>query len=197
MELATALHHSAQRVEGPSEGEVHANHDGLRAPLPGTRPSLPLEPEPQVRAATVGDVAALEPLLSAPLLADTAAETVDVNTVHFFLKDALKQLKERRNMEAEEEERWMAQVRAMTVLSRRLPRKRKKKRKRKLPCSSSHSSLGRARRRLRQWHARYAGLPGDVPFSRCVPFGCRQACDARHLGRYEPEGQHHTRRQPW
>ena len=109
MELATALHHSAQRVEGPSEGEVHAKHDGLRAQkrrLPGTRPGLPPEPEPQVRAATVGYVAAPEPLLSAPLLADTAAETVDVNTVHFLLK-ALKQLKERRNMEAEEEERWI------------------------------------------------------------------------------------------
>ena len=90
--------------------------------------------------------------------------------MHFLLKDALKQLKERGNMEAEEEEeRWMAQVKAMTVLSRRLPRKRKKKMKRKLPRSSSHSSLGRARRRLRQWHARYAGLPGDVPFRAVFP----------------------------
>ena len=57
----------------------------------------------------------------------------------------------------------------MTELSHRIPRKRKKKRKRKLPCSSSHSSLGRARRRLRQWHARYAGLPGDVPFPAVFP----------------------------
>ena len=148
IELAAALHHSAQRVEESREGEVHANHDGLRAqkrPLPGTRPGLPPEPEPQVRAATVGYVAAPEPLLSASLLADTAAYTVDVNTVHFLLKDALKQLRERRNMEAEEEERWMAQAKAMTVLSRRLPNKRKKKRKRKLPRSSSHSSLGRVR----------------------------------------------------
>ena len=42
MELATALHHSTQRVEGPREGEVHAKHEGLRAQkrlLPGTRPS--------------------------------------------------------------------------------------------------------------------------------------------------------------
>ena len=38
LELATALHHSAQRVEGPKEVEVHEKHDGLRAekrPLPG------------------------------------------------------------------------------------------------------------------------------------------------------------------
>ena len=97
------------------EEEVHAMHDGLRAqkrPLPETRPGLP---------PAVGYVAAPVPLLSAPLLADTAAEAVDVNTVHFLLKDALKQLKERRNMEAEEEERWMAQAKAMTVLSRQLP----------------------------------------------------------------------------
>ena len=98
-----------QRPAGGGAEEVHAKHDDLRAQkrrLPGTRPGLPPEPEPQVRAATVGYVAAPEPLLSAPLLADTAAGTVDVNAVHFLLK-ALKQLKERRNMEAEEEERWI------------------------------------------------------------------------------------------
>ena len=102
-------------------------------------------------------------------LADTAAEAVDARTVKFLLSNALKQLKEGRRMEAEEGERWMAQVKAMNVLSRRLPRKRKKKRKRKLPRSSSHSSLGRARRRLRQWHARCAGLLGDVPFPAVFP----------------------------
>ena len=138
MELATALHHSAQRVGGPCEGEVHAMHDGLRAqkrPLPGTRPGLPPEPEPQVRAATVGYVTAPVPFLSAPLLADTAAEAVDARTVHFLLTDAVKHLKEGRKMEEEEERRWMAQVKAMTELSRQLPRKRKskKRKKRKLP----------------------------------------------------------------
>ena len=62
LELATVLHHSALRpksrvVEGPSEGEVHVKHDGPGAqkrPLPGMRSGLPPEPEPQVRAATVG-----------------------------------------------------------------------------------------------------------------------------------------------
>ena len=60
--LAPALHHSAQRVEVPREREVHEKHDGPRAqkrPLPGTRPAPPAEvSEPQVRAATVGYVAA-------------------------------------------------------------------------------------------------------------------------------------------
>ena len=62
MELAAALHHSAERVEGPREGEVHEKHDGLRAqkrPLLGTRPAPLAEVAgPQVRAATVGYVAA-------------------------------------------------------------------------------------------------------------------------------------------
>ena len=48
-------------------------------------------------------------------------------------------------------------------------RKRKKKRKKKLPRSSSHSSLGSARRRLRQWHARFAGFLGDVPLRAVFP----------------------------
>ena len=52
-------------------------------------------------------------------------------------------------------------------------RRRKKRKKKKLPKTSSHSSSGRARCRLRQWHVQgsycwfYASL--------CVPFGCRQA----------------------
>ena len=45
-------------------------------------------------AATVGYAAALEPLLSAPLVAFTAAEAVDFVAVHVLLKDALTQLKE-------------------------------------------------------------------------------------------------------
>ena len=69
------------------------------------------------------------------MLADTAAEAVDARTVHFLLTDAMKHLKEGRKMEEEEERRWLAQVKAMTELSRQLPRKRKRKKrkKRKLP----------------------------------------------------------------
>ena len=52
----------------------------------------------------------------------------------------------------------MAQVKAMTVLSRRLPRKKKKRKKKKLPRDGS--SCGRARRRHRQWHV--AGRLGGL-----------------------------------
>ena len=52
MELAAALHHSAQParpvLEGPSEGKVRETYDALRrlkAPLPEKRPGIPLEPE--------------------------------------------------------------------------------------------------------------------------------------------------------
>ena len=52
MELATALHHSAQRpksrvVEGPSEGEVNETHKAPQrqnTPHPGTRPEQLAEP---------------------------------------------------------------------------------------------------------------------------------------------------------
>ena len=87
MELATALHHSALRprsrvVEGPSEGVELEKYVGPRAqkrPLPGMRPGLPREPEPQVRAATVGHVAAGDglPTLAMPSLAGAAGEVVD------------------------------------------------------------------------------------------------------------------------
>ena len=111
MELATALHHSAQRVEGPGEGEVHEKHDGLRAQmrhLPGTRPGLPPEPEPQVRAATVGYAAAPVPLLVVASLA--GGDEVDATTVSFLLRDNLwrtkleEKEKERRRVLEEEEE---------------------------------------------------------------------------------------------
>ena len=34
----------------------------------------------------------------------------------------------------------------------------------------------------------FAGFTGMMLSSRCVPFGCRPAQDARHHGRYKPEG---------
>ena len=91
MELATALHQSAQRaksrvVEGPSEGEVRETYDALRrlkAPLPGTRPGLPPEPEPLGRAVTDGYVAAPVPLLVVASLA--GCDEVDATTVSFLL----------------------------------------------------------------------------------------------------------------
>ena len=41
--------------------------------------------------------------------------------------------------------------------------------KKKLPRTSSNSSSGRARRRLRQWHARLAGVAGDVSMRAVFP----------------------------
>ena len=137
-------------------------------------PGLPPEPEPQVRAATVGYVAAPEPLLTAPLLADTAADAVDSRTAKFLLRDALKKLEEEENWE----ERRMANahLKAMTELVRRVPGKRKQRRKNKL-------SRGRARRRQRQRPLSGALIVDSgrgmcragFSSSRCVPFGCRQA----------------------
>ena len=134
----------AERGRGPREGRRPA---GTEATSLGDAAGSPAG----ARAAGEGSYGRLRgcpgasPLLSAPLLAFTAAEAVDFVAVHFLLKDALTQLKERRNKEEEEERRWMAQMKAMTELSRRISRKRKKKRKRK-------SSFGRAHRRLRQRH---------------------------------------------
>ena len=64
MELATALLHSAQRVEAPREGVEHG-----KPPLPGKRLGLPPEPEPQGGAVTDGYVAAQSPLLVVPSMA--------------------------------------------------------------------------------------------------------------------------------
>ena len=85
MALAAATHHSAQpRAKEGVEGETN---DGLRAqkpPLPGTRPeSLEEVSEPQVRAATVGYVAAA----GAPLL--RGGDAIDDTSVHFLLEMAL------------------------------------------------------------------------------------------------------------
>ena len=49
-----------------------------------------------------------------------------------------------------------------------LRRKRKRRRRRK-KTSKSSSSCGHARRRQRQWHARYAGFPGFIPLRAVFP----------------------------
>ena len=59
------------------------------------------------------------------------ADAVDARTAKFLLRDALKKLDEEENWE--ERRKATAQVKAMTELVRRVPRKRKKRRKRRLP----------------------------------------------------------------
>ena len=119
MELATALHHSAQRVEVPREGvegeQLYAPRRP-KLPLPGKRPGLPPEPESPVRAATVGYVAAPVPLLSTPSLADTMADQVDDRAVQLLLQLALKKKKR----EEEREEKRPEHERRMRVLDRRI-----------------------------------------------------------------------------
>ena len=204
--VAAALHHSARPVtyKAPRgqktateevEKTTHNVPRHQKTPLPGGRPGVQKDPAPQ-GAVTVGYVAAPGPLLAVPLLASTASEAVDNAALSFLLQQSLV---EKRVMEAEEDGRKrMAELsllwsvpyerrsaeqkkdRIMALLSRR-----KKKRKKKLPKTSS--ACGRARRRQRQWHARDAGFSGVVSPRRSVPFGCRQAQDARHHGRYGTE----------
>ena len=82
MELATALHHSAQRVEvlrEGVEGEQHYAPRRPKPPLPGKRPGVPLDPEPQGGVVTVVTWRPVPPL-AVPLLASAAGEVVDHST---------------------------------------------------------------------------------------------------------------------
>ena len=72
-----------RRVRGPTGTEDRQDS--------GCRPA-PLEEvtEPQWEAVTAGYVAAQMPLFSSPMLADTAAESVDARTVKYLHKAALR-----------------------------------------------------------------------------------------------------------
>ena len=106
MELAAALHHSAQRVEGPREGELHEGPRAQKRPLPGMRPGLPPEPEPHVRAATVGRVAAGDglPTLAMPSLAGAAGEVVEGGTLAFLTRQAVEDKRKAKQSKEEPEE---------------------------------------------------------------------------------------------
>ena len=151
MALARALHHSAQPagpvVVGPSEGEVRETYDALRrlkAPLPGEHPGVLKEPEVQLEAATVGDVAASSPLLVVASLA--GGDGIDATTTRYLLKCALRKRQkeeeeERRRNEKKEDEELFKRVQrvlddaASLSSSSGKRRKKKKRRKRKLPKS--------------------------------------------------------------
>ena len=184
MELATALHHSAQRVEAPREGVEGETNDAPRRPkppLPGKRPGVLLDPEPvQVVDAVTSYVAAPGPSSLVPRLA--ANDALDNATLKFLVARALldrrEQEEERRKREEEVKKRKKALLERLTAEGRReleerldsggasSKRKRKKRRKRRTPRTSSLPS--RARRRQRQWSACSAGFTGDdIP---CVMF---------------------------
>ena len=127
---------------------------GQNTQHPGARPGVLKDPAPQ-EAVTVGYVAAPGPLLSTPMLADTAAETVDARTVKYLLKAELKKKQKEEEQERmelameEEDEEWHVQLARAAQAAQRLmaaslassssrPTRRKKKRKKKiLPKSSS------------------------------------------------------------
>ena len=113
MELATALHHSAQRpktvVEEPREVEAQERHSALRGQIHwgvrlGLPPGLPPEPSPQRSDRTVrhssGDSL---PQLVTPSLAGAAGEGVDSATLAFLLSQSLA-AKEKEEQEKREEE---------------------------------------------------------------------------------------------
>ena len=110
MELATALHHSAQPagpvVAGPREVEEQDKYEASRrqkAPPPGAHPGVLKEPEVQVRAATVGYVAAGAPSLSVVLVSDMMH---DDTTVQYLLKQSSRQAElDRRKRRVEEEKK--------------------------------------------------------------------------------------------
>ena len=197
MALAAATHHSAQpRAKEGVEGETNDAPRRPKPPLPGTRPE-PLEEvsEPQVRAATVGYVAAAgAPLLAVPSLG--GGDAIDDTSVHFLLEMALlspeevEQLRraERRKLarekeekeleEKREKERQKAKVketiarltaeffRVHSQASSSAQRKRKKRKKKKLPRG------GHAHCRHRLWHVRapHAVFPSFGGRPRCLAF---------------------------
>ena len=153
MALATVMHHSykvhtengAPRSQTTAtrarEGEVHEQHDGLRAqnrPLPGTRPEPLAEvSEPQGPAATVGYVAARPPLIwwGPKLLADSSAEAIDGRTLRYLLKENLarKKEEERRRTQQETQLQQRGPLAGAASSSRSVRRKKKKRKRRKLP----------------------------------------------------------------
>ena len=189
MELATALHHSAQGlkkrvVEEPREEELPVEHkatSGQIATLPwGVRPAHPLDVSAQPPLVAATCVAAGVPSLSSPALGGDCS--LDSATVSFLVRLAVgaqAELDRRKRREEEEKtkkakeakessKQFLDQLRATAwrELEERLDsggasskRKRKKRRKRRTPRTSSLP--GRARRRLRQWSACSAGFTGD------------------------------------
>ena len=108
MELATALHHSAQPawpvVAGPREVEEQDKHEALRrqkAPPPGVHLGVLKEPEVQGVAVTDGYVAAGAPLVVVASLA--GGDDVEATTASYLVSAAL--LREKKDGEEEEESR--------------------------------------------------------------------------------------------
>ena len=174
-ELVVALHHS--RGVGPT-----VPHEALRGVLK--------EPEPPVVVEHAACPCSGAPLLVVPSLSAAESDCVDGTSLKYLLKVSLRQRqKEEEAMEEKEEKEQAAETRrraqALVDHAASLPkRKRKKKRKRKLPPTAAVVCL-------RCW---FSWLCSS---SRFVPFGFWQTRDARHHGRYGPNGLFQVRRHPF
>ena len=112
------------------------------------------------------------PSVGAPVLAVQSLrgfDGVDNTAAKFLLQQALK-LKKEKELEAHLAKWGLKPVpKGSPLMFGPLKRKRKKRRKRRTPRTSSRSLRGRARCRQRQWHSRFAGLPGDVLLRAAFP----------------------------
>ena len=105
--LATALHHSAQRVEVPREVEEHEAYVGPRAqktPPPGTQPAALREPGLQLVVEHAACPCSGAPLLVVPSLALAESDGVDGTSLKYLLKLALQKKKEEEVRKKREEE---------------------------------------------------------------------------------------------
>ena len=112
--LAEAHHHSAPKVGA----EQHYAPRRQKTTSAGARPGVLKDPAPQ-GAVTVGYVAAPEPLLSTPSLAESAAEAVDARTVKFLFQKTLARKKEeeeeerRKEVAKQQEEKYEAKMKLL------------------------------------------------------------------------------------
>ena len=160
MELAAALHHSAQRVEAPREVEEHETYVGLRAqmpPPPGTRPAALREPGLQlVVEHAASPCSSWVPLSSPALGGDCSLDRATVSFIVHMAVEAQAELDRRKRREEEEakkakeakesEKQLLERLRAKgrRELVQRLDsggasskRKKKKRRRKRLPKASS------------------------------------------------------------
>ena len=171
MELATALHHSAQRVEAPREGVEGETNDALRRPkppLPGKRPA-PLEQAKLGQHSGIGYELVLA--LDVPVL-QMVEQPVDASALAFLEEEEAKALNAEFSMLARSATSHTVRLREvmmrMHVLRQKgRGRKKKKRRKKKLPkASSSRSSCASHAARTR-----ISGRSSTCPFFLAVLFG--------------------------
>ena len=134
MELAAALHHSAQRpktvVEEPKEEVENVTRDGLRAqksPPPGVRPGSLFDPRPQRSDRTVRRSAGADPSLTLVSLA--GGDAMDDTTVAFLLNQAM--LAHAREEQAREKVKEAMLARAREEQAREKERKKAEAKERK------------------------------------------------------------------